>query len=49
MKTITITTIIVALITIPIIIKRAKARLLPIYRDENKRYDINDYIEASSL
>ncbi|RCK77688.1 MAG: hypothetical protein IGBAC_1997 [Ignavibacteriae bacterium] len=49
MKTFTITTIIAALIAIPIIISVKKKSLPPIFKDENKRYDINDYIADTGL
>lgn len=49
MKTVTITTIIAALIAIPIIIRLTKDKLPPIFKDENKRYDINDYIASTGL
>jgi hypothetical protein len=49
MKTFTITAIIATLVAIPIILKIRKEKLLPIFTDENKRYDINDYIEEIGL
>jgi len=49
MKTFTITAIIATVLTIPIIMKIKKEKLLPIFTDENKRYDINDYIEEIGL
>ena len=49
MKTFTITAILATLIAIPIILKIRKEKLLPIFTDENKRYDINDYIEEIGL
>ncbi len=49
MKTLTITTIIAAIIAIPIIVSIKKRSLPPIYKDTNKRYDINDYIADTGL
>lgn len=49
MKTLTITAIIATLVAIPLILKLKKEKLLPIFTDENKRYDINDYIEEVGL
>lgn len=49
MKTLTITAIIATLVAIPLILKLKKEKLLPIFTDENKRYDINDYIEGVGL
>lgn len=49
MKTLTITTIIAAIIAIPLIVSLKKKSLPPIYKDENKRYDINDYIADTGL
>lgn len=49
MKTLTITAIIATLVVIPLILKLKKEKLLPIFTDENKRYDINDYIEEVGL
>jgi hypothetical protein len=49
MKKLTITALIAALVAIPFMLKSKKGKLPPIYTDENKRYDINDYIEEMSL
>lgn len=49
MKTITIVAFLMTIITIPFIIKRKKTKLIPIYNDENKRYDINEYIDEIGL
>ena len=49
MKTLTITAIIATLVAIPLILKLKKEKMLPIFTDENKRYDINDYIEEVGL
>jgi hypothetical protein len=49
MKTLTITAIIATLVAIPLILKLKKEKLLPIFSDENKRYDINDYIAEIGL
>ncbi len=45
MKTITIIAFIMTIITIPFLIKRKNTKLIPIQDDENKRYDINEYID----
>lgn len=49
MKTITITALLAALVAIPFLLKYKKSKLLPIYEDENKRYDIDDYISTVGL
>ncbi len=49
MKVITITALLAALVAIPLLIKYKTTKLQPSFRDENKRYDIDDYISTVDL
>ena len=49
MKAWKIAAIVTGLIIVPFIIRKCKRQLLPIQTDENKRYDIEEYIADQEL
>ncbi len=42
MKILTLSLMAAFLVTLPIILKNRKPKLLPIFKNDNKKYDIND-------
>ena len=49
MKTWTFTVLIAGLFVLPFVLFRDKGKSKPIQSDENKRYDINDYLDDQSF
>lgn len=49
MKALTLTAFLAGMVIVPLIFYKRKRKLLPIFLDQNKRYDINEYLTEQGL